>query len=411
MMEKAIHKEKTEPSELSELSESLRSFLRAHADDDVRQLALKADKYPEIDMPFALNQIAGRQTACHKLPTFAAVDGLLYPPHLSMEQCSSEQTARYKAHVVSRWAGSSATMADLTGGYGIDFYFMGRQFGTSTYVERQEPLFAIVRHNLALLPNAQHADFHLQCADGVEYLRKMKPVDLLYLDPARRDVHGAKTYALEDCTPDVAALRGLLLEKAPHVVLKLSPMFDWHQAVRQLEGVREVHIVSVANECKELLLVLSREPSASLSVTCVNDSSILTFDDGEASVVYQESPVEAGQYLYEPNASLMKSGLFGKLCERYGVRMIGRDSHLFVSSSFIKDFPGRQFQIEAFCSLKEARQILRNMEKANITVRNFPMSVQELRKRLKLKDGGDSYLFATTLQKEAHTLIICKKVL
>jgi len=384
-------------------------FIQAHKDDDVRLLALKADKYPEVEMSFALDQIAGWQTACRKLPTFAATDGILYPPHLSMEQCSSEATACYKAQVASRFAGVSSKMADLTGGFGIDFYFMGREFHQATYVERQEHLCGIVSHNLALLPETQHTAFHVQCADGVEYLRGMAPVDLLYMDPARRDVHGAKTYALEDCTPDVVQLCGLLLDKADHVMLKLSPMFDWHEAVKKLMNVSEVHIVSVANECKELLVILSKRPSPSVSVTCVNDGSVFTFEDQQKQIQYQEGEIEAGMYLYEPNASLMKAGCFGALCERYGLRMVGRDSHLVIAGEAMPDFPGRKFQIEALTSLKKAKQSLHEHDKANITVRNFPMSVAELRKRLKLKEGGSSYVFATTFQNGVHSLIICKK--
>lgn len=385
------------------------NFIQIHKGDDVRLLALKADKYPEVEMSFALDQIAGWQTACRKLPTFAATDGILYPPHLSMEQCSSEATARYKAQVVSRFSGVSSTMADLTGGFGVDFYFMGREFHQATYLERQEHLCGIVSHNLALLPDTQHTAFHVECADGVEYLHQMKPVDLLYLDPARRDVHGAKTYAIEDCTPDVVQLRDLLLDKADHVMLKLSPMFDWHEAVKKLINVSEVHIVSVANECKELLVILSKQSSPSVAVTCVNDGAAFTFEGQQEQIHYQEGGIEAGMFLYEPNASLMKAGCFGVLCNRYGVRMIGKDSHLFIASKAISDFPGRKFQIETITSLKNAKQSLHEHDKANITVRNFPMTVAELRKRLKLKDGGDNYVFATTFQNGAHSLIICKK--
>ena len=232
-------------------SEATIAFIRQNADADVRQLALRGTKDPEVDLPFALDQIAGRQTARHKLPSWAAIDGIVYPPHLSMEQCSSEQTARYKARLI----GSGGTMVDLTGGFGVDFSFLARGFQRAVYVERQEQLCAIARENFRLLGLSQA---EVVCADSTDYLQTMSPVDFIYADPARRDNHGARTYGISDCTPDVLALRDLLLSKARRVLLKLSPMLDWRKAVSDLgeQYVREVHIVSVGNECKELLLLL-----------------------------------------------------------------------------------------------------------------------------------------------------------
>jgi len=254
-------------------SEATAVFIRKFADADVRQMALQGAKYPGVDLPFALDQIAGRQTARRKLPSWAAIEGIVYPPHLSMEQCSSEQTARYKAQI----SGSGDTMADLTGGFGVDFSFMAQGFQRAVYVERQEHLCDIARENFRLLGLRQA---EVVCGDSVDYLQAMSPVDIIYLDPARRDSHGGRTYGISDCTPDVLSLRNLLTAKARRVLVKLSPMLDWRKAVGDIgeELVREVHIVSVANECKELLVVMEAEPTPDPSpregrLVCVNDDS------------------------------------------------------------------------------------------------------------------------------------------
>ena len=394
----------------------LESFIREHRLDDVRQLALQADRYPDIDMPKALQQIAGWQTARTKLPEWAAVDGILYPPRLSMEQCSSEATAKYKVSIPNLSLGEGS-LVDLTGGFGVDFSYMARGFQKAVYVEQQPHLCEVARHNFRLL-GLKHAE--VVCGDGVEYLKNMRhPASLIYLDPARRDVNGMKTYAIGDCTPDVAALKDLLLEKAQMVMVKLSPMLDWHKAIDDLVEVCQVHIVSVDNECKELLLVMAAGWKDKTLVKCVNilsngQTDIFSFDypSVTTSPIPMAKEVGEGLCLYEPNASLMKAGCFAELAAQYGVLPLGNSSHLFVSPEWIADFPGRKFQIEDVTSLnkKELKQALGELRKANITVRNFPLSVAELRKRLKLSDGGDTYIFATTLGEKDHVLLITKQI-
>ena len=232
-------------------------FIRQHADDDVRLLALQATRWPAVDIRRAIDQIAGRRTARTKLPSWAAIEGIVYPPHLSMEQCSSEQTAVYKADVARRLGGES--FVDLTGGFGVDFAFIARRFQQAVYVERQANLCEVARHNFGLLGLSQA---RVVCADGIVFLRETEPVGLIFIDPARRNDHGGKTFAIADCTPDISKMVPELLEKAAHILVKLSPMLDWHKAVADLEStvcaVSEAHIVAVKNECKELLLVLSR---------------------------------------------------------------------------------------------------------------------------------------------------------
>ena len=385
-------------------------FIRVHAEADVRQLALQGTKNPEVNLTFALDQIAGRQKAKSKLPTWAAIDGMTYPPHLSMEQCSSEQTARYKASI----AGKGALVVDLTAGFGVDLAFISQSFQQAVHIERQAPLCAISSENYKLL-GLNHIE--VVCTDGIDYLHQLDHADLIFLDPARRDDHGARTYGIADCTPNVLELRDELLQKADRVMLKLSPMLDWRKAVEDLGNVNEVHIVSVDNECKELLLILSKEEKP-LKLFCVNNGQVFEGDQGdwlnERSIAEIRVPVPMSSqtYLFEPNASIMKAGCFALLEQRYNVSQLDKNSHLFVSDSDISDFPGRRFIIEKTTSMnkRELKEALDGINRANITVRNFPLSVAELRKRLKLKDGGDHYLFATTVAGNQHQLFLCRKI-
>lgn len=384
-------------------------FIREHRMDDVRRLALQAHKYPDVDMPVAITQIAGRQIAAEKIPSWDATEGILYPKHLSLEQCSSEITARYKATLLQ-----GETLADLTGGFGIDCAFLSAGFQRVTYVERQEELCEIAAHNFPLL-RLNHID--IRHDDGVTYLNGMPHVDCIFLDPARRNAHGGKTVAIADCEPDVSALEECLLDKAKRVMVKLSPMLDLALALKELEHIQEIHIVSVANECKELLLILGKSAVSEVPIHCIN---LLPKDGLQRFVFTREQELRSEcsytdtleEYLYEPNASLLKAGAFRSLSTAYtGIRKLHPNSHLYTSRTPIAEFPGRMFRITDHCSLnkKEIKEHLAGLKKANITVRNFPSTVAELRKRLKLTDGGDTYLFASTLNNGSKVLVRCEK--
>ncbi len=450
------------------MNQATQDFIRQHQDDDVRQLAFLGSKYPEVDMPFALDQIRGRKMARVKLPRWASLEGIIYPPHISMEQCSSESTALYKAELAARLFGlpvsSSASFSDfseeigfvdLTGGFGVDFSYIAARLGVkSMYVERQAHLCEAAKENFERL-GLKNAI--VKNGDGIEVLHSFLPkkddaasaddslgitydqprsllktnlgLKIIFIDPARRDDAGNKVVSLKDCTPDVTVLQEEMLSKADYVIIKLSPMLDWHRAISELSHVREVHIISVNNECKELLLVLSArnmgdmeassadgevKHAGNLRIYCVNDAQSFVCDelDMESSPVRIAPPVlEEMLYLYEPNASLMKAGCFGVLSDRYDARMLSKNSHLFVSQAPIEAFPGRSFRIIAISSFnkKELKRHLSGITKANIATRNFPLSVAELRKRLKLKDGGETYIFATTLSNESHVLVITEK--
>ncbi|MBQ9215950.1 MAG: SAM-dependent methyltransferase [Prevotella sp.] len=377
-------------------------FIREHIDDDVKLLALQGCKEPDVDMVYALHQIAGHQKAKTKIPSWAAMANVVYPPHLAMEQCSSEATARYKAQI----AGKGQFFVDLTAGFGVDMAFISQGFKQAVHVERQEQLCAISSHNYKLL-GLNHIE--VVCGDGVSYLHTMPHADLIYIDPARRDEHGARTYGIADCTPNVLELLDEMLEKADRLMIKLSPMLDWRKAVADVRFAREVHIVSVDNECKELLLVVSRQ-EAPLKVFCVNNNEVFKYDLQEQEPCAMPLP-ESFRFLYEPNASVMKAGCFDLIARRFGVVQLDKNSHLFVSETEAGAFPGRHFIIEKIVSMnkRELKMALEGIDRANIAVRNFPMSVAELRKRLRLKDGGDVYIFATTVSRQGHQLLICRK--
>lgn len=399
---------------MKELSPETLAFIDSHRGDDVRTLALQAKKYPAVDMAEAVVQIAGYQIAEKKVPLWAQTAGIRYPQHLSMEQCSSEVTARYKASLVS-----GDTLTDLTAGWGVDCSFLARNFRCADYVERQETLCRIAAHNFPLL-GMPHVRIH--CADAVEYLQSMEPVDCLFLDPARRDSHGGKTVAIAECEPDVCRLEPLLVEKGKTVMIKLSPMLDMASALRDLQYVRRIHVVSVNNECKELIILLRKAPdeeeiaAGEVIISCeqvVNNSVHQHFqftfsEEKSAGCPLAES---VGNYLYEPGAALLKAGPYRLLATRYGVEKLHPNSHLYTSSGLV-DFPGRRFRVTAVSGFgkKDLKVLLEGVEKANLTVRNFPSSVAELRKKLKLKEGGDTYLFATTLASGEKVLIRGEKV-
>lgn len=505
-----------------EISQQTREFIRSHRTGNVRDLALHTKRTPDLDLPWALDQIAGWQTARSKLPRWADTDGIIYPPHLSMEQCSSEPTARYKAELAARLMAPDGAPAqsdiaahaqseqsdephdttvsttttdaaapdvasstprrgrliDLTGGFGVDFSTMARNFAQAVYVERQRDLCAIARHNLDLLGLD---DAQVVNADAASFLATAEDADIIVIDPARRDEHGGRTFAIADCTPDVLGMLDLLTAKAGHVLVKLSPMLDWHKAVEDCRGtVREVHIVAVANECKELLLVLRGQPDAvpvedePVIVHCVNitargaerftvvadaagihaigtarhpdDDAIDatgaesinagaactgSADGGSTGITVNRTATEGNpsniargttadsepvhsaddglpfRYLYEPNAAIMKAGCFAALSSAFGVPQLAPNSHLFGSDTPVEGFPGRAFRVDAIMTMgkKDLKRGLSGLTHANISTRNFPMSVNQLRSKLRLQDGGDAYLFATT-DRNARRIII-----
>lgn len=399
-----------------EISPETEAFIEEHAQDNVQTLALKAARYPKVNMAIAITQIASRQTACTKLPFWWKTAGIRYPNHLSMEQCSSEVTARYKATLIPETL-KRGSLTDLSGGFGVDFVCMAQTFSEATYVERQEELCSLATHNFPLL-GLSHAQ--VVNVDSTKYLKEMPPQSLIFIDPARRDLKGRKTVAINDCEPNIAHIHDTLLQKAERVIVKLSPMLDISQALEQLPAVSEVHIVAVGGECKELLLVMERgAQSADASIICTNLPTYVPaiwpptfrFTKQEEENASCTIATQIGKFLYEPNSVLLKAGAFRITASHYNIEKLHPNSHLYTSNRWIEKFPGRGFEVieHGGFGKREIKNLLTYGNKMNLTVRNFPTNVAELRKRLKLAEGGELYLFATTLSEGEKRWILCKK--
>lgn len=386
--------------------------------ETLSRLALRLSSSGEANATFLLQQAEGRMRLRTKVPSWAAIDELHYPHRLALEQCSGEEAARYKATVVSRLlsADEHHTLVDLTGGLGVDFSFIAPLFKKNVYVERQAELCDLARHNLPLLglPEAQ-----VVCADGVDYLQNELNADeasLLFLDPARRDTAGRKTVLIEDCQPDVCALRDTLLQRARVVMIKLSPMLDIAAAVRSLQCVAEVHVVATGGECKDLLLILTREALQQGGTTPTlyaheGEERNFRFTLEEETTAMPPYATQLGQYLYEPGAAVLKAGAFKSIATHYGLQKLHPNTHLYTADNYIATFPGRSFRIVQMLTFSKAdlKTLRTSWPKANLSVRNFPATVDALRKKLKIKDGGQTFLFATTMADNQHFIIICEK--
>lgn len=419
------------------MNESTRKYISEHLNDDVNKLALS--KFPEnIDKQLVVRQIQARQLLKKKLPSWAENDDLLFPRRLSLEQCSSESTANYKSQMskIGRFSDAQKldscrlegerVLVDLTGGMGVDTAFLSDDFDKTVYVEAQEELCELARHNFNVLNknievvNAKAEDFLSQCDD----------VDCIYLDPARRDEHGRKMVSLHDCSPDVAELQDLLFEKTNTVIVKLSPMLDIDIVRKELKNIKEIHVVAVKNECKELLVVCQRTTDNRQQTSHIAHNSqlkaidlhegwnfVFTEDEEQEAVVTFADVI--GKYLYEPGVACMKAGPFKLLSQRYNIKKLHRNSHLYTSDEFVSEFPGRVFEIVDVVSFdKKAKKVLgqrttdngqHSKPKVSIATRNFPLSAEELKKHLAFKDGNDFYLFGTTIRGENKILILGKK--
>lgn len=383
-------------------------FIIKHADDDPLQLSLQAHRYPEVDMAMAVRQIASRKRIRTKLPQFYNELNVLYPVQLSLEQCSSEQTAVHKAKIAK-----GKSLVDLTGGFGVDFYYLAQNFESSTYVERQEELCALARHNFRVL-GLQGYQVVNQSAD--DYIVSMPSVDWVYIDPHRRDASGHKTVHISDCEPDLTRMLPKLLINAKTVMVKLSPMLDLHKAIVDLPGTRQIDIVAVENECKELIFLLSSDQKQNnIKIRCFNylkNNVVQQFELDESKnslpIAYASVPLD---YLYEPNAAILKSGAFNAIARHFNLHKFHPNTHLFTSTAYIPGFPGRIFNIrETKLLTKQTYRYLQQVyPAANISVRNFPMSVDELRKKAKLRDGGEWYIFAFKNAENQNLISICTK--
>ncbi|WP_266365317.1 THUMP-like domain-containing protein [Tellurirhabdus rosea] len=393
------------------LNEEEKTFLQIHITDDPATLLLRNRTFAPERMKYLAAQLTARKKARTKLPTWYAHPDVVFPPPVSVEQASSERTAAYKADLLAP-PGTAGVVADLTGGMGVDTLAFARYAERAIYLEQQPHLAELAAHNLPLL-GARNLE--IRAENGVSFLRETAaPIDWVYLDPARRDERGGKLVRLEDCEPAVSDWLPLL-PKARHALIKTSPLIDIEAALRTLDKVAELHVVSVDNDCKEVLFLIhqDKEPTE-VQVTAVNLKSngedelfrFLRSEEKKVDVAF--GPPE--RYLFEPNASLLKAGAFRVLAARYGLRKLAANSHLYTSSTLPDHFPGRSFEIlDVVRPDRKAVQAALPERRASLTVRNFPETADGLRKKLGLADGGDHYLFATTLQDGSRPLIITRK--
>ena len=389
----------------------LRDFIQEHMNDDTAELLLAARKYLGIDVPFAVEQIEARRRLKGKLPEWYGNADLIMGGRVPAEQCSSEQTARYKRSIIE-----GKSLCDMTGGMGVDFWYMSEGMERAIYTERSEWLCEVAKHNFQMLQTLR-PEYVIRCGDG----RKLPipSVDVIYLDPARRAGDGSRVYAMEECEPNIVEWQDELLAHAPMVLVKLSPMVDLTDVLRKLKGVTEVHVVAVKNECKEVLVKQAYALGDFSHAECVTMHCVDFV--GEKVIHYttkfpdeMDVLVSAGgvkHYLYEPDVTLMKAQAFGSLCHRFNVRQLEIGTHLMTSDEFIPDFPGRIFEVEEKIpfSSKVLKGLKKAISQANIATRNFVLTADELRKKTGIKDGGEVYLFGAKVKDVGQMLLKCRK--
>ena len=385
------------------LDSTIQDFINSQLKSSASDLMLKASSYPEWDMKAIAQQLVGKQIAKKKLPTWFQNNEVLYPVRLSMEQCSSEKTAKYKSTIIN-----SGNGIDLTGGFGVDTIFLSKKCESLIYCERNEDLASLVTHNFKAL-NQDNCEVYV--GDGVEYLKNLKKIDLIFIDPSRRK-ESQKIYRLEDCEPNVIDLKGLFFDKAKRVLIKTAPLLDIQQTLSDLESVKEVHVIAVNNDCKEVLYLLEKDFIGETQIFCVNlkkehkeEFRFTLSEEREALSLYSE-PLE---YIYEANVAVMKAGAFKSIASKHGLYKLHKHSHLYTSKKLIFEFPGRSFKIKEVLN-PDKKSLTKLPEKANLACRNYPHKVDVLKKKLKLNDGGNDYIFATKLKGEQFKLIVCEKV-
>jgi hypothetical protein len=386
---------------------SIQQFIREHTDSDPHRLLISAHRYPGVPMPYVVRQLEALRKVRDKIPTWHN-PALQFPPLLSVEQASSERAARFKTSLFS-----GKKMADLTGGMGVDAFFWATQFERVTYVEQNAALAELAQHNFAALGAT---NITCACSPAEDFLKNSENFDLLYLDPARRDAQQRKVFLLEDCQPDVLALRDTLLDRAPQVLLKTAPLLDLKLAARQLRCVRHIWVLSIDNECKEVLYLLEKNlpagHSPTLAAACLHGDTEQFFNFDWPEEQAAQAPLSpALSYLYEPDAAVLKAGALKTFAQRFGLFKLHANTQLYTAEHLAEGLPARRFRIEAVC--KYERHAVRQAVpsgKANVAVRNFPDSVAQVRQKLGLADGGEHYLFAAADADNRKIILVCQKV-
>lgn len=370
-------------------------LIRQHLHDDVQQLALQRNRFPQLsdtDFRFLIQQVEGRQRTKDKLPSFAQIEDWWYPVRLSCEQCSSEATARYKAALIAPL--QPDVLIDLTAGYGVDTFFMAEHAQEAHYVERNPELCHIAQHNFSLA--RPHIRVHNTTAE--EFLASsphlLSPHRLIYLDPARRSQSGGKVFRIEDCEPNVTEILPTLRELTSHIMIKFSPMLDITAAMRALGHDWDTHIVAVNNEVKEVLILTGKGSIYAVNI-CATHTDSFVFNDEEEKKAQVSFASDIEQYIYEPNAAIIKAGAYRLIGERYGIKKLDTNTHLYTSDKLLPDFPGRKWQVQEVLTKHSA---LNTKLKYSILTRNYPLSPDQVRKKLKLQDGDDLYIVGARLQ-------------
>ncbi|WP_370391125.1 class I SAM-dependent methyltransferase [uncultured Winogradskyella sp.] len=387
------------------LHKDIQDFINKNLQTDTTKLLLKGFDFEGATSKEIIDQIEAKKRCKTKLPQWYTTKNIYYPNKLNIEQTSSETTAQYKANLIS-----GENLIDITGGLGVDTYYFSKHFSYVIHCEINSEVSRIAEHNFKTLKAS-----NIICLNenGIEALKRIdKPFDLVYVDPSRRDDTKSKVFLLSNCTPNVKTFQGLFLKYAKNVMIKTSPLLDITATKNELKHVKELHVVAVNNEVKELLWILEPNFEADFRIKTINitknENEIFEFSHNDESNIIAEY-YEPLTYLYEPNAAILKAGAFNTISSKLDIAKLHKHSHLYTSSELV-DFPGRRFKIEKAISYNKKRFAKENIAKANVSTRNFPLKVADIRKKLKLKDGGDTYLFFTTDASDKKIILICKKI-
>lgn len=391
---------------------SIQEYLIEHEQEDARALVLKQKEVLGVPASVIATQLSGRSTAKNKLPTWYNTNGIVYPPTINLEQCSSEATARFKTNILKEEIKSRLAGVDLTGGFGVDSYFLSTNFKSIHHVDVNEELLEIAKHDHKTL-GTDSIKHHNETAE--QFIENSSEVfDVVYIDPSRRDQQSRKVFRLADCTPDITTLQHIIFKKSNSLLVKASPLLDIQQGLRELISVKKIFVVSVENECKELLFLAEKNYSGTIQIEAVDlyNSGLVRKAFTFSSEQERESNSNFSEplsFLYEPNASIMKAGAFKLVGERYPLNKLSTNTHLYTSEDLITDFLGRIFQIENLNPNKKELQGSLPTMQANVLTRNYPLRPEELKKKLSVRDGGDKYLIGFSSEKKKH-LALCSRI-
>ena len=390
--------------QLSLFATHIQEFINSSLQANISKLALSKNPFPEVDWKEIINQIVSKNKSQHKLPTWFMTDNIYYPPSISIEQTSSETTAKYKSDLIS-----GTSLIDLTGGFGVDDYYFSKKFEQVIHCEKNTTLSEIVQHNYGVMNVKNITCLAKNSTDVLG--QSDKKFNWIYIDPSRRSDVKGKVFLLKDCLPNVPENLEFYFTKSNSILIKTAPILDITAGCIELENIKAIHIVAIDNEVKELLWILEKDYSGKIEIQAINIQKEKT--DTNTFMLGEHSPANFGlpkQFLYEPNASLLKSGGVDYLCDALHISKLHSHSHLFTHLELV-DFPGRRFIINEVIPFKK-ENLKKQLEgkKMNVTTRNFPLTVEEIRKKYKIADGGTVYAFFTTNINDEKIVLLCTKI-